>query len=134
MADDNIHRYDCAVCGKSIAVEKVTCGECCAAVPSVGAVEEEPLVLDGPIHNAFGLSYAAYLVIPRTVLQSMPIEWQARFCAAMDETHQRFPGWEPEDGQWFVYLKDRAGRFMRDDLADYERGARRLAPGPVRNG
>lgn len=95
---------------------------------------EEPLVLDGPIHEAFGLSYAAYLVIPRTVLQSMPIEWQERFVALVDETHARFPGWEPERGTWRVYLKDEKGRFMDDPLADYERGMRRLVPGPVTHG
>ena len=36
---------------------------------------------DGPAWHAFGLSRAAYHVVPRRTLQSMPVEWQARFVA-----------------------------------------------------
>lgn len=91
--------------------------------------EPEAYIPDGPIHDAFGLSYASYLVIPRTVLQSMPLDWQARFVALVNETHERFPGREPPwPAGWRVHLKDERGRFMRDDLAHYERGRRRLEP------
>lgn len=45
---------------------------------------------DGPIHTAFGLSYASYLTLPRTLLQSMPIAWQERFVACLDEFHDAF--------------------------------------------
>lgn len=96
----------------------------------------DPLTSDEPIHAAFGLSYASYLVVPRTVLQSMPIEWQARFVALMNETHERFPGWEPPWPQgWTVHLRGEGGRYVADDLARYERGRRRLEPGrPARAG
>lgn len=94
---------------------------------------DEPLVLDGPIQEAFGLSYASYLVIPRTILQSMTIEWQERFVAIVDEVHERFPGWEPEPPAWYqVRVRDGHGRFLHDPLADYERGMRRLEPVPYR--
>ena len=33
-----------------------------------------------PVHTFFGLSYASYYVINRTVLQSMPVEWQRQWC------------------------------------------------------
>lgn len=39
----------------------------------------------------FGLSYANYLVVPRTVLQSMPDEWQERFVACLQEIDGTFP-------------------------------------------
>lgn len=93
-------------------------------------------VPDGPIHTAFGLSYASYLVIPRTVLQSMPLEWQARFVELVNETHETFPGWEPPWPQgWTVHLRGEGGRYVADDLAHYERGRRRLEPGkPARAG
>ena len=42
------------------------------------------------IHRHFGLSYANYLVLPRTLLQSMPDEWQARFVALLDEMDTAF--------------------------------------------
>jgi hypothetical protein len=35
------------------------------------------------IHKHFGLSYTNYLVIPRTLLQSMPDEWQTPFVALL---------------------------------------------------
>lgn len=42
------------------------------------------------IHKHFGLSYANYLVIPRTLLQSMPDGWQARFVALLNELESAF--------------------------------------------
>jgi hypothetical protein len=42
------------------------------------------------IHAHFGLSYANYLVLPRTLLQSMPDAWQARFVALVDELSEAF--------------------------------------------
>lgn len=42
------------------------------------------------IHAYFSLSYANYLVLPRTFLQSMPDEWQARFVAMLGELDQAF--------------------------------------------
>lgn len=80
----------------------------------------------GTIHAAFGLSYASYLVIPRTVLQSMPVEWQREFVRLVDQTHVMFPGWEP-DG-YRVHALDKRGKVVKDPLADYERGRRRLEP------
>lgn len=46
----------------------------------------------GPVHVMFGLSYANYYVAPRTLLQSMPREWQERFAALIDEMETRFAG------------------------------------------
>ena len=45
---------------------------------------------DGPVHTHFGLTYANYLVLPRTLLQSMPIAWQERIVACLDELHVAF--------------------------------------------
>jgi hypothetical protein len=45
---------------------------------------------DGPVHTYFGLTYANYLVIPRTLMQSMPIGWQERMTACLDELHEAF--------------------------------------------
>jgi len=42
------------------------------------------------IHTSFGLSYANYLVLPRTLLQSMPEEWQHRFVSMVDELQAAF--------------------------------------------
>jgi hypothetical protein len=75
-----------------------------------------------PIHNYFELSYAQYIAIPRTVLQSMPIEWQIRFVECMTELDETID-WRQN---YYVYLRDDKGRFMNDPFADYDRGRRQL--------
>ena len=74
------------------------------------------------IHTWFGLSYAQYLTIPRTVLQSMPMEWQERFVGCLREIGG---AWVP-DGKtyWCTLRDDETGRFEKDSLADYQRGRR----------
>ncbi|MET8113748.1 hypothetical protein [Streptomyces prasinus] len=42
------------------------------------------------IHAHFGLSYANYLVLPRTLLQSMSNDFQTRFVAMLDELTEAF--------------------------------------------
>lgn len=44
----------------------------------------------GAVHTWFGLSYSSYAVLPRTLLQSMPAEWQERFVACMNEIDAAF--------------------------------------------
>ncbi len=83
--------------------------------------------LDGreAIHEWFELSYAQYLTIPRSVLQSMPDEWQGRFVRCLRELDDAID-WRPEEGRYWVCLKDERGRYIRDPLMDYERGRRRI--------
>lgn len=42
------------------------------------------------IHGWFGLTYANYLVLNRSVLQSMPDEWQSRFVGCLRELDEAF--------------------------------------------
>jgi hypothetical protein len=46
--------------------------------------------LDGPVHTWFGLSYSNYQVLHRTLMQSMPIDWQQRMVACLDELRDAF--------------------------------------------
>lgn len=41
--------------------------------------------LDGPVHEWFGLSYSNYAVLHRTLMQSMPLDWQDRIVACLEE-------------------------------------------------
>ena len=50
--------------------------------------------LDGPIHGWFGLTYSNYLVLHRSMMQSMPVEWQQRAVALFDELDNAFPDLE----------------------------------------
>lgn len=78
-----------------------------------------------PIHNWFELSYAQYLTIPRTALQSMPLEWQKTFVKCLNQLDNKID-WRPESGRYWVQLKDSIGRYCKDPLMDYERGRRRI--------
>ncbi|MGW5711634.1 hypothetical protein [Streptomyces olivaceus] len=42
------------------------------------------------IHAHFGLSHANYLVLPRTLLQSMPDRWQTQFVGLLGEMTEAF--------------------------------------------
>jgi hypothetical protein len=42
------------------------------------------------IHTWFNLTYANYLVVPRSVLQSMPDDWQVRFVVCLEEMERVF--------------------------------------------
>lgn len=49
-----------------------------------------PLVEHDAIHKHFSLSYANYMVFHRTLLQSMPQEWQSKFVALVDQIDDAF--------------------------------------------
>ena len=89
-------------------------------------ISAPPIIdLHEAVHNWFELSYAQYLTIPRSVLQSMPPEWQARFVQCLDELDELID-WRPADGRYWVELRGSDGRFASDPLMDYERGRRRI--------
>jgi len=75
------------------------------------------------IHEWFELTYAQYLTIPRSVLNSMPDKWQVKFTALLDELDETID-WRPKEGRYWVTLKDSKGRYVADPLQDYERGRR----------
>lgn len=53
--------------------------------------------LDGPIHTFFGLSYSSYQVLPRTLMQSMPVDWQQRMVTCLNELRDAFEHIEHPD-------------------------------------
>lgn len=91
-----------------------------------GSIPSHVINCCGPIHQFFELSYASYLVLPRSILQSMPKDWQARFVMALAEIERRFDAF-PGEGCYDVLLKDDSGKVMDDPLANYDRG-RRIIP------
>lgn len=51
----------------------------------------EPAIFDDePIHGWFGLTYSNYLVLHRTLMQSMPPSWQRRMVACLEELDTAF--------------------------------------------
>ena len=74
-----------------------------------------------PFDVWFELSYAQFLTVPRLVLQSMPNDWQKRMIVLLNEMDETFD-WRPEDGKYWVRLKDNKGKFKHAPLNDYRRG------------
>lgn len=72
---------------------------------------------DGPVWNAFGMTYAAYAVFRRRALQSMPVEWQQRFVDLIEEFHDAMPA-DVADGDFSVQLRE-GGKFKKDPYRDY---------------
>lgn len=72
------------------------------------------------VHLWFELTYANYLTIPRSILQSMPAEWQAKFVALLDELDDTFD-WRPQTGRYWVHMKDGKGRFKHDPFMEHRR-------------
>lgn len=78
------------------------------------------------IHEYFNLTYANYLVLPRSVLQSMPESWQEKFVCLLERIPRVIAeDFEPEGG-YTVQARDSEGRFITDPYSNYERGGRRL--------
>lgn len=73
-----------------------------------------------PIHGAFGLTYASYLVMHRLLMQSMPVEWQRKFVQLCDEYWEV---WDctKADLNFVVQVRDERGRFTDDALRQYRR-------------
>lgn len=80
------------------------------------------------IHLWFELSYAPYLVIARSILQSMPDDWQKKFVLLLEEL--RAEAWKHDilaiEPRYYVTARDDKGKFVPDPFRDYERGRRRV--------
>jgi hypothetical protein len=83
---------------------------------SIEEIHESP----EDVHWWFGLSYSSYLCCNRSLLQSMPDEWQARFVQCMTELRDHFPN--IEEPQYTVYARSADGRFIKDPIPNYNRG------------
>lgn len=74
---------------------------------------------DTKLWGWFGLTYASYLVLPRSIICDMPLEWQDKFGELLEELDNTFKC-APLDGhKYFVYTRDTKGRFIEDQLKYY---------------
>lgn len=82
---------------------------------------------EGAVHLWFGLTYANYQVLHRTLLQSMPPAWQERFVACLEELQAAFDHLPPA-ATFMVRAKDASGRFVTDPIPHYNRGRTFVPP------
>jgi hypothetical protein len=85
------------------------------------AQPQAPDVLGEPCDDLgcwFGLSRASYLTLPRSLMEAMPEEWQARMAELLFQASAAFE--YPRAGSYEVRLRDQeTGRYLPDPLADY---------------
>ncbi|WP_228981393.1 hypothetical protein [Streptomyces sp. DH12] len=75
------------------------------------------------VHRYFSLSYANYLVLPRTLMQSMPGEWQAQFVHLLKQLDETFEGAPQAE----AYIVQAAVEKPAYDLDVQERQAARVS-------
>lgn len=92
--------------------------------PYTAQSTEPPSYYHGPVWDAFGLTHASYLVVPRRTLQSMPLEWQQQFVALTDEAQAHLPAEAFPD---YTVRRQDNSKFVADPLCDY-RHAGPIAP------
>lgn len=77
-----------------------------------------------PIHEWFELTYSNYLVVPRSMLQSMPVHWQEQFVRMLEQVKEVL---DVDDAPSSYTVKAReGGKFIKDPYADYQKGGRRI--------
>lgn len=81
---------------------------------------------DSDIHDWFSLSYASYLVMPRSILQSMPKEWQVQFVDLLDELKVKCDQYGIETPRYNVNARGVGGSFIKDKYSQYDRGRRNV--------
>lgn len=79
----------------------------------------KPQVHPDPIHRWFGLSYANYLVAHRSILQSMPIAWQSKFVALLEEVDEKVAEADIGVPNYRVCALDENGKFVEDPVPHY---------------
>lgn len=76
------------------------------------------------IHAWFNLTYANYLCLSRSILQSMPGDWQYRFVRLLEELDEASQDlFVP---RYRVQAVDDGNRFIRDPIPHYDRGRTRV--------
>lgn len=91
--------------------ERVEC-EAVLGHPIKAYVSQEPM------WDWFGLSYSAYLVLPRVLLCGMPVEWQRRFVRLLEQAEETYDSSKINDN-YTVQLKDDNNRFVKDPYRNY---------------
>lgn len=79
------------------------------------------------IHNWFGLTYANYLVLPRSILQSMSDEWQKKMVNLLNELEDKMNEEGLQDmPDYLVDAKDSNGKYIKDPYRYYWRNNQRI--------
>ena len=70
------------------------------------------------IHEWFSLSRASYLVIQRSLLEGMPMEWQEKFVAMIEEMNEIYDT-DAMNSRFLVRMRGDNGKFVSDPYMNY---------------
>jgi hypothetical protein len=84
-----------------------------------------------PIHEFFGLTYANYLVLPRAILQSLPLPTQRKLVQVLEEIRALY-GDDFQPPAYRVLCLDERGKFITDPCPHYNKGRERIEPTQVK--
>lgn len=76
-----------------------------------------------PVHEWFELTYSSYLVLQRSIMQSMPVQWQTKMVALLEEAREACEGLKDLPSSFQVRAK-KDGKYVEDPYRDYQRGRR----------
>jgi hypothetical protein len=94
-------------------------------------IAEDPYAFPDNVHTWFNLTYANYLVLARTLLQSMSDEWQARFTHCLNELYDCYRHVDIPN-TYLVQARGSNGRFIEDPIPHYNRGRAHIEPQPTK--
>ena len=80
-------------------------------------------LVESPVHEAFGLTYASFMVVPRLLMENMRWGWQVDMVDLMEEFNKKFK-WEKPGQSMSISFRDENGKFIPTDrnLCNYRRG------------
>lgn len=73
------------------------------------------------LHSWFGLSYASFLVLPRSFMQEMPDEWQCKMAELLGEYDSTFKSVEEIDSVLVSARKDNKFTKIPEWVTNYRR-------------
>lgn len=78
--------------------------------------------MDGAVNEYFGLSYARWLVVPRVIMQAMPLKWQKEMVALLNEMNNTYD-WDSGNVNYEVMARGDDGKLttLPPDLCEYRR-------------
>lgn len=94
--------------------------EVMAAVPELDRCGDNGSEDREPIHLWFGLTYSSYLVVQRSALQAMPVLWQRKFVALLEEMREHIDTSKLPSS--FTVNAREGNKFIKDPFRDYRRG------------
>jgi len=83
-----------------------------------------------PVHSWFSLSYGNYFVCQRSVLQSMPLEWQKRFVKCLEELDEAADSVGDIPSEFWVRAR-KGNKFIEDKYRSYRHTPNVFKPRPL---